>query len=160
MTLDDLLVYEHSTRIRVNYLKIPVTVFDTTDEGMKQFNEIYAWCLEQDWLEEICRTKSGGISIKIRNLSPSFDVRMINSVIELTLITIKGAWRFQFRPIPKWLEGEDKEMYRALVEKAKKNREEANKKVPMTEYEKALRRAERAQAEVDRLMALLAQKNK
>ena len=111
MTLDDLLVYEHSTRIRVNYLKIPVTLFDTTDEGMKQFNDIYAWCLEQDWLKEICRTKSGGISVKIRNLSPSFDVRMINSVIELTLITIKGAWRFQFRPIPKWLEGEDKEMY-------------------------------------------------
>lgn len=61
--------------------------------------------------------------------------------------------------LEEYLEGEDKEMYLALVEKAKKNREEANKKVPMTEYEKALRRAERAQAEVDRLMALLAQKN-
>lgn len=61
--------------------------------------------------------------------------------------------------LEEYLEGKDKEMYLALVEKAKKAREEANKKAPMTELEKAQRRAERAQAEVDRLTALQAQQN-
>lgn len=61
--------------------------------------------------------------------------------------------------LEEYLEGEDKELYLKLVEKAKANREAANKKAPMTELEKAQRRAERAQAEVDRLTALQAQQN-
>ena len=61
--------------------------------------------------------------------------------------------------LEEYLEGEDKATYLALVEKAKKAREEANKKAPMTDLEKAQRRAERAQAEVERLTALLAQQN-
>lgn len=59
-----------------------------------------------------------------------------------------------------YLNDEDKALFLSLVEKAKKAREEANKKAPMTELEKAQRRAERAQAEVDRLTALQAQQNK
>ena len=61
--------------------------------------------------------------------------------------------------LEEYLEGKDRESYLALVEKAKKAREEANKKAPMTKLEKAQRRAERAQAEVDRLTALQAQQN-
>lgn len=55
--------------------------------------------------------------------------------------------------LEEYLEGKDKEMYLALVEKAKKAREEANKKAPMTEYEKRVRAVERAQAKLDELMA-------
>lgn len=58
--------------------------------------------------------------------------------------------------LEEYLEGKDKEMYLALVEKAKKAREEANKKAPMTEYEKRVRAVERAQA---RLAELQAQQN-
>lgn len=58
--------------------------------------------------------------------------------------------------LEEYLEGEDKETYLALVEKAKKAREEANKKAPMTEYEKRVRAVERAQA---RLAELQAQQN-
>lgn len=53
--------------------------------------------------------------------------------------------------LEEYLEGKDKEMYLKLVEKAKANRDAANKKVPMTDMEKAQRRLERAQAEVERL---------
>lgn len=55
--------------------------------------------------------------------------------------------------LEEYLEGKDKELYLALVEKAKKAREEANKKAPMTEYEKAKRAVERAQAKLAELMA-------
>lgn len=53
--------------------------------------------------------------------------------------------------LEEYLEGKDKEMYLALVEKAKKAREEANKKAPMTDLEKAMRAVERAQAKLAEL---------
>ena len=46
--------------------------------------------------------------------------------------------------LEEYLEGDDKELYLALIEKAKKNREEVNKKAPMSEVEKARRAYERA----------------
>lgn len=55
--------------------------------------------------------------------------------------------------LEEYLEGKDKETYLALVEKAKKAREEANKKAPMTELEKAQRAVERAQAKLAELQA-------
>ena len=53
--------------------------------------------------------------------------------------------------LEEYLEGKDKEMYLALVEKAKKAREEANKKAPMSNLEKAMRAVERAQAKLAEL---------
>ena len=50
-----------------------------------------------------------------------------------------------------YLEGKDRETYLALVEKAKKAKEEATKKQPMTELEKAQRAYERAKARVEAL---------
>ena len=44
-------------------------------------------------------------------------------------------------------------MYLALVEKAKKAREESNKKAPMSDLEKAMRAVERAQAKLAELQA-------
>lgn len=55
--------------------------------------------------------------------------------------------------LEEYLEGKDKEMYLALVEKAKKAREEANKKAPMSDLEKAMRAVERAQAKLAELEA-------
>ena len=52
-----------------------------------------------------------------------------------------------------YLEGEDKELYLALVEKAKKAREEAHKKVPLTEEEKLLRIIARETAKLEALRA-------
>lgn len=57
------------------------------------------------------------------------------------------------KSLEEYLEGEDKAMYLALVEKAKANREAANKKAPMTEYEKRVRAVERAQAKLAELQA-------
>ena len=54
--------------------------------------------------------------------------------------------------LEEYLEGEDKELYLKLVAKAKANREEANKKQPMSELEKAQRRLERAQAKLTELL--------
>ena len=55
--------------------------------------------------------------------------------------------------LEEYLEGDDKATYLALVEKAKAAREAANKKAPMTEYEKKLRAVERAQAALEALLA-------
>lgn len=55
--------------------------------------------------------------------------------------------------LEEYLEGDDKEMYLALVEKAKKAREEANKKAPMTELEKAIRARDKWLAKVEELQS-------
>ena len=55
--------------------------------------------------------------------------------------------------LEEYLEGKDKEMYLTLVEKAKKAREEANKKAPMSDLEKAMRAVERAQAKLAELQS-------
>ena len=55
--------------------------------------------------------------------------------------------------LEEWLDEEDKALYLALVEKAKRNRDEANKKAPMTEKEKLQRRLERDMARLAELEA-------
>ena len=60
---------------------------------------------------------------------------------------------YQVKVVKEYLEGKDKELYLARVEKAKKAREEASKKAPMTEYEKRVRAVERAQAKLAELQA-------
>lgn len=60
----------------------------------------------------------------------------------------------QRKSLEDYLNDEDKATYLALIEKAKKAREEANKKQPMTELEKAQRAYERALANYNRLMGL------
>ena len=46
------------------------------------------------------------------------------------------------KDLSEYLEGEDKELYLKLVEKAKKNREEANRRPQLTEKEKLQRKIE------------------
>ena len=56
------------------------------------------------------------------------------------------------RPLEDYLNDEDKAMYLALIEKAKKAREEATKK-PMTEEEKLKAKIARYQAQYEALLA-------
>jgi hypothetical protein len=57
------------------------------------------------------------------------------------------------KPLEDYLSPEDKELYLSLVEKAKKARDEATRRAPMTELEKAERRFELAKARVEALRA-------
>ena len=62
--------------------------------------------------------------------------------------TITGRSAVERKPLEDYLSEEDRKMYLALVEKAKKAREEATKKKPLTELEKAQREVEKWQARV------------
>lgn len=62
--------------------------------------------------------------------------------------TITGRSATERKPLEDYLSEEDRKTYLALVEKAKKAREEANKKKPLTELEKAQREVEKWQARV------------
>ena len=53
--------------------------------------------------------------------------------------------------LEEYLDEDDKALYLALVEKAKKNREQATKKVPLTPLEKAQRAVERAMANLQKV---------
>lgn len=87
---------------RVNYLKIPCTVYQINDEGARKFNKIYDYIRSLDNLNTIVRTPSGGISIERRNFKPPmWDLRENKACIELTIILKEGMWRIQFRVAPK-----------------------------------------------------------
>lgn len=62
--------------------------------------------------------------------------------------TITGRSVAERKPLEDYLSEEDRKMYLALVEKAKKTREEATKKKPLTALEKAQREVEKWQARV------------
>ena len=62
--------------------------------------------------------------------------------------TITGRSAVERKPLEDYLSEEDRKTYLALVEKAKKAREEATKKKPLTEVEKAQREVEKWQARV------------
>ena len=64
---------------------------------------------------------------------------------------VTGRSNVERKPLEDYLEGDDRKLYLELVEKAKKAREEANKKKPLTKLEKAQREFEKWQKEVARL---------
>lgn len=55
------------------------------------------------------------------------------------------------KPLEEYMSEEDKATYLAIIERAKKAREEACKKAPLTELEKAMRTLERLKAKVREL---------
>ena len=61
---------------------------------------------------------------------------------------ITGRSATERKPLEDYLNEEDRKTYLALIEKAKKAREEATKKKPLTELEKAQREVEKWQARV------------
>ena len=62
--------------------------------------------------------------------------------------TITGRSVAERKPLEDYLSEDDRKTYLALVEKAKKAREEATKKKPLTALEKAQREVEKWQARV------------
>lgn len=84
----------------VNYLLIPVTRFDLTEEGIEQFNKVYFDIKKScEDFRRIVRTPSGGISISKVNFRPHmWDVRKLNSCVEITVIAgFNGMFRIQLR---------------------------------------------------------------
>ena len=68
----------------------------------------------------------------------------------ITLGTRSGEPK-EKKPLEDYLNDEDKALYLALVEKAKKNRAEANKKLPLTPKEKLEREVARLQAKIAKM---------
>lgn len=82
-----------------NYIKIPVTSFSMTEEGVEQFNNTYLYL--RDYCKNfnpIKRTKSGGISISHIRL-PQWDIRSLKSCVEVTVLAPIGFFRIQLRTI-------------------------------------------------------------
>ena len=80
----------------INYLLIPVTVFNINKEGAEKFNKIYSWLKKQN-LYDLERTASGGIKSGPRRKRPAWDVKQSRTCIEITVILNGCAWRIQFR---------------------------------------------------------------
>lgn len=81
---------------KINYLLIPVSVFDITEEGAKNFNKIYLWLKSQN-LYKLERTASGGIKSGPHRRRPAWDVKINRICVELTVLLEGCAWRIQFR---------------------------------------------------------------
>ena len=81
---------------RLNYLLIPVTVFNINKEGAEKFNKIYSWLNKQN-LYQLERTSSGGIKSGPRRKRPAWDVKQSRTCVEITVILNGCAWRIQFR---------------------------------------------------------------
>lgn len=81
---------------RINYLLIPVSVFNTTEEGAAQFNKIYLW-LKKQKLFKLERTSSGAIKSGPHRRRPAWDIKTNNTCLELTVLLEGCAWRIQFR---------------------------------------------------------------
>lgn len=80
----------------VNYKFLPITICPVTEEGAKRFNKILA-TVRALGFEKIIRTPSGSISKNAVNFCPPmYDVRALNSCVELTVIDYK-CFRVQFR---------------------------------------------------------------
>lgn len=89
----------HAEIVRnVNYKYIPCTAFAINDEGAASFNKIYHWCLSEK-MNKIVRAPAGGISYAGKNFRPPmWDVRVLTTMVELTIVRLEGMWRIQFRP--------------------------------------------------------------
>lgn len=85
--------------LNINYLLIPVSVFDITKEGARDFNKIYLWVKSKN-LNKIVRTKSGAIKSGAKCRLPAWDVRTNRYCVEMTIIMEGRAWRIQFRTKP------------------------------------------------------------
>ena len=90
---------------RLNYLLIPVSTFDITEEGAKGFNKIYFW-LKRQKLHKLERTPSGSIKNGPHVKRPAWDVKSNHYCVELTVVMEGMAWRIQFRTkLPKGMSG-------------------------------------------------------
>ena len=90
---------------KINYLLIPVSVFEINAAGAKAFNKIYLWLKNQN-LHQLERTSSGGIKNGPHCKRPAWDVKVNRTCVELTVLLEEGAWRIQFRAkLPEGMSG-------------------------------------------------------
>lgn len=90
---------------RLNFLLIPVNIFNIDSDGAKAFNKIYFW-LKNQKLHPLERTKSGSIKCGPHVKRPAWDVKSNHYCVELTVIMDGYAWRIQFRTkLPKGMSG-------------------------------------------------------
>lgn len=93
-----ILTYRHSmATYDINYKLVPVTVFDITEEGAREFNKILDYAKSVPNIGTIQRTYSGGIACGRKLIFPAYDLRRTGTCAELTLLLPEGCWRFQFR---------------------------------------------------------------
>ena len=82
--------YQGSMMRRPNVLKMPQNRFGFDEEGKKEFNEIYQWCLQKEkegFLDPYVRTPSGGISISLDNFrGPGWYCDVSSTSIELVTV--------------------------------------------------------------------------
>ena len=90
---------------RLNYLLIPVTIFNIDKDGAKAFNKIYFWLKKQN-LYKLERTASGSIKNGPHVKRPAWDIKSNHYCVELTVVMEGMAWRIQFRTkLPKGMSG-------------------------------------------------------
>ena len=90
---------------KINFLLIPVTIFNLDEKGAKKFNKIYLWLKKQN-LYKLERTASGGIKNGCHMKLPAWDIRTNKYCVEMTVLFEGCAWRIQFRTkTPKGLSG-------------------------------------------------------
>lgn len=89
-----------------NYIKIPVNVFDYSEEGIEEFNNIYNSIYElKENLPELVRTRSGGISYKHGNWQGfGWFVQQMSDVVEI-IFCYGAQFRFQIRHSEKVKDG-------------------------------------------------------
>lgn len=98
MKFEDLLQFNHcQRRWKQNSMLIPVTRFDLDEEGIKKFNEILTLIKSMNF-SKIVRTPSGAIKKRgsLNNYN-CWDYRYSNFCAEITVLNLKGCWRFQCR---------------------------------------------------------------
>lgn len=104
--LNELLNLKHAPPSRkVNYLTIPVTVFNTTKEGAEEFNKFYFYIKKLE-LPYIQRTASGGIKNGRKSNRPAWDFKATRNCVEVIALLPYGSWRIQFRTeLPEGMSG-------------------------------------------------------
>ena len=83
----------------LNYKKIPCIIIEAKDGNEKEFNEIYQALLKNSKYVKLRRTPSGGVSICLSERFNfwRYDVRQLNAVVEITIVTINFSIRVQWR---------------------------------------------------------------
>lgn len=93
---------EYKVNQAPNFKNIPVNLFKATRQGAEEFNEVYFKIKNDNDFNKLIRTPSGAISWEGMNKyknSYAYDVRVLKSCIELTVVTFERAYRYQFRYI-------------------------------------------------------------
>lgn len=98
--LEYLLTLKHAEILRnFDSRYIPCNAFNMDDEGAHNFNLVYHYCRE-NIKNTIVRTEKGYVSTNKRYFNPPmWDIRMLASSIEITIVAAEGMWRIQFRNV-------------------------------------------------------------